>query len=177
MKWHLLSLIRLWRTDGFYSYPFRGQEGAALPASLGTGSVHTSYQPHPEACATGGSLWWLLSRMTVWMRKWGLNRSGEWLSSICELYVFIIPHKQYIPVPSWSRWWHRWTSKQVNWINTLSDGTNQGVKQESTLVQAANAVGVTSWSQALWEPDSLSELQKEDNKVAHQHFQDFAALQ
>lgn len=29
------------------------------------------------------------------------------------------------------------------------DGTNHGVKQESTLVQAARAVGVTSWSQVL----------------------------
>lgn len=147
--------------------------GRGCSPSLAASPVHrlTAHQPAVSPCSLGH--WWLFVMAPFrndWRRKWGLHRAGEWLSSISELCVFSSHIKQYIPVPSWSRWWHRWTSKQVNWINTLSDGTNQGVKQESTLVQAANAVGVTSWSHALWEPDSLSELQKEDNKVVLQHF-------
>lgn len=65
-----------------------------------------------------------------------------------------------IPVPSWSRWWQRRNSRWANWNDMQRDGTNHGVKHESTLVQAARAVGVTSGSQVLWEPDSLAELWK-----------------
>lgn len=144
------------------------RKGADQPAPLPTACTfpaHRTNQFYPEVCTTGGRWWLFTLRMLVWMRKWGLHIAKERLSSRYKLYAFVILMQDYIPVPSWSRWWQRWTSKQVNWITTLKDGTNQGVKQESILVQAANAVGVTSWSHALCEPESLSELQKVDNKV------------
>lgn len=71
-----------------------------------------------------------------------------------------------LPVPSWSRWWQRRNSRWANWKEMLRDGTNHGVKQESTLVHAARAGGVTSWSQVLWEPDSLAELWEISNKIS-----------
>lgn len=49
-----------------------------------------------------------------------------------------------LPVPSCSRWWQRRISSWASWSDTPREGTNQGAKQESTRVQAANAVGDTN---------------------------------
>lgn len=66
---------------------------------------------------------------------------------------------QILPVPSCSKWWQRWTSRCASCRHTPRDGTNQGAKHESTRVQAASAIGDTSWSQGNWDPHSLSELE------------------
>lgn len=68
-----------------------------------------------------------------------------------------------VPVPSCSRWWQRWMSSWAIWSETPTDGTNQGAKQESTRVHAANAFGDTSWSQGSWDPQSLSELEEKQH--------------
>ena len=67
-------------------------------------------------------------------------------------------------MPSCSRWW-----QSLSWIwascrEMPTEGTNQGAKQESTRVQAARAVGDTSWSHWSWELDSLSELRDTGNR-------------
>ena len=51
-------------------------------------------------------------------------------------------------------------------METPREWTNQGAKHESTRVQAASALGDTSWSQGSWEPDSLSELEREREGVS-----------
>lgn len=107
------------------------------------------------------------SYLTIWFQE-PRNckyKAGGVMMRKCKnnSYSFLLASVLYVPVPNWSRWWQRWSSKWANWIETPRAGTNQGVKQESTLVQAASAVGVTSWSQALWEPDSLSELWQKQN--------------
>lgn len=88
-----------------------------------------------------------------WGSVWRNQVPWYWADALLTL-------KWCIPVPSWSKWWQRRNSRWANWKDMQRDGTNHGVKQESTLVQAARAVGVTSGSQVLWEPDSLAELWK-----------------
>lgn len=91
------------------------------------------------------------AQWSVWLSI--LNRTwNPWLLS-CR-----------VPVPSCSRWWHRWSSSWAIWSETPTEGTNQGAKQESTRVHAANAFGDTSWSQGSWDPQSLSELEEKQHQ-------------
>lgn len=94
------------------------------------------------------------------------SQTSENLNDKDNALVICWSMESHIPVPSWSRWWQRWTSSCASCRDIPREETNQGAKQESTRVQAASAIGETKWSEGAWEPQSLSTLVRRRRRKA-----------